>query len=221
MPSGVSKRNPSDSAHEDASAGILSAVTLWMASRNLASSSSSSSTTTSTASPEACPRRFWTQQQLRIHRENVHEGKKGQPKLRCDHCPQEFLKHRALRAHLLDAHCPQGTKPYMCPHPNCGFSFANPSRLRKHERTHEPTDTLASITTVSITQASRSSNAPSLVGLTSSVTLVIRIPSDVPSRTAVGIRNHSSLFDRSNSICKSIILLPNRTEREKKKKKNQ
>ncbi|KAA1066863.1 Strongly-conserved Zn-finger binding protein (TFIIIA) [Puccinia graminis f. sp. tritici] len=109
----------------------------WQAA-TLASSSSSSSTTTSTASPEACPRRFWTQQQLRIHRENVHEGKKGQPKLRCDHCPQEFLKHRALRAHLLDAHCPQGTKPYMCPHPNCGFSFANPSRLRKHERTHEP-----------------------------------------------------------------------------------
>ncbi|EFP89569.2 uncharacterized protein PGTG_15718 [Puccinia graminis f. sp. tritici CRL 75-36-700-3] len=109
----------------------------WQAA-TLASSSSSSTTTTSTASPEACPRRFWTQQQLRIHRENVHEGKKGQPKLRCDHCPQEFLKHRALRAHLLDAHCPQGTKPYMCPHPNCGFSFANPSRLRKHERTHEP-----------------------------------------------------------------------------------
>ncbi|KAA1080370.1 Strongly-conserved Zn-finger binding protein (TFIIIA) [Puccinia graminis f. sp. tritici] len=126
------------SAHEDASAGILSAVTLWMASRNPCliiiiiihhhiygqprSLSPAVLDPTTTEDPSRKRPR----------------GKKGQPKLRCDHCPQEFLKHRALRAHLLDAHCPQGTKPYMCPHPNCGFSFANPSRLRKHERTHEP-----------------------------------------------------------------------------------
>ncbi|WAR55212.1 hypothetical protein PtB15_4B832 [Puccinia triticina] len=96
------------------------------------------STSASAATQEGCPRRFWTQQQLKIHRENVHEGKKGQAKLQCDQCPKEFLKHNALRAHLVEAHCPPGTKSYMCPHPNCGFSFANPSRLRKHERTHDP-----------------------------------------------------------------------------------
>jgi len=97
------------------------------------------STSTSLADPPgACERRFWTQQHLKIHQENVHQGKKGTVKLRCEHCPKEFLKHRALRAHVLEAHCPPGTKPYMCPHPNCGFSFENPSRLRKHQRTHDP-----------------------------------------------------------------------------------
>ncbi|PLW05323.1 hypothetical protein PCANC_03783 [Puccinia coronata f. sp. avenae] len=106
--------------------------------QDTASAPFASSSTSSANPPGACPRRFWTRQHLKIHQENVHQGKKGLVKLRCEHCPREFLKHRALRAHVLEAHCPPGTKPYMCPHPNCGFSFENPSRLRKHERTHDP-----------------------------------------------------------------------------------
>ncbi|KAI7933695.1 hypothetical protein MJO28_017526 [Puccinia striiformis f. sp. tritici] len=91
-----------------------------------------------TQEEEGCQRRFWTHQHLKIHRENVHEGKKGQTKLKCDHCNQEFIKHRALRSHILEIHSPQDSKPYICPHPNCTYSFPTPSKLRKHERTHDP-----------------------------------------------------------------------------------
>ncbi|KAA1074390.1 hypothetical protein PGT21_003638 [Puccinia graminis f. sp. tritici] len=148
-------------------------------------------------------------------------GKEGQPKLRCDHCRRSSSSIAPCGPISSTPIVPKARNHTCVPTPTAASRLPTPLDCANTNAPTSPTDTLASITTVSITQASRSSNAPSLVGLTSSVTLVIRIRSDVPSRTAVGTRNHSSLFDRSNSICKSIILLPNRTEREKKKKTNQ
>lgn len=85
---------------------------------------------------QTCTKRFWTRQHLKVHRESIHEGKKGQPKFICQICDREFLKHHLLRTHHSETHCSPGTKPYICTHSNCKKSFETGSKLRKHEKTH-------------------------------------------------------------------------------------
>ncbi|EGG11366.1 uncharacterized protein MELLADRAFT_76642, partial [Melampsora larici-populina 98AG31] len=83
-----------------------------------------------------CSKRFWTKQHLKVHRESIHEGKKGQAKFICQICDREFLKHHLLRTHHSEIHCSPGTKPYICTHENCKKSFETGSKLKKHEKTH-------------------------------------------------------------------------------------
>ncbi|KAH9824127.1 hypothetical protein DFH28DRAFT_1077908 [Melampsora americana] len=86
---------------------------------------------------QICTKRFWTKQHLKVHRESIHEGKKGQPKFICQICDREFLKHHLLRTHHSEIHCEAGTKPYICTATNCKKSFSTGSKLRKHLKTHQ------------------------------------------------------------------------------------
>ncbi|MBW0500737.1 hypothetical protein O181_040452 [Austropuccinia psidii MF-1] len=89
-------------------------------------------------SAQPCTKRFWTRQHLNVHRQSVHEGKKAQARFECTECHQKFPKHRLLRDHFAASHCPLGTRPFICPTPNCPWSFSTSSQLRLHQRTHDP-----------------------------------------------------------------------------------
>ena len=48
-----------------------------------------------------------------------------------------FTKAHHLRDHVVLAHMPAGTKPYICDHPGCSASFALRNQLKAHEKTHD------------------------------------------------------------------------------------
>jgi general transcription factor IIIA len=57
----------------------------------------------------------------------------------CPECPESFKKDSQLRAHVALAHAPPGTKPFPCPVPACGKSFATAQKLRTHAKVHDAT----------------------------------------------------------------------------------
>ncbi|KAI9449882.1 hypothetical protein F5148DRAFT_1379203 [Russula earlei] len=83
-----------------------------------------------------CPKRFWTAQHLKAHKEVIHHGEKP---FKCadGRCAAAFLKHHQLRAHMASEHAPPGTKPYQCDKVDCAKSFSTNQKLRAHLKVHE------------------------------------------------------------------------------------
>lgn len=57
--------------------------------------------------------------------------------LQCDQCDAAFNKHNKLRDHVSQAHMPEGTKPFICPEPDCGKSYLTGAKLRVHAKSHD------------------------------------------------------------------------------------
>ncbi|WVQ75651.1 hypothetical protein IAR50_005280 [Cryptococcus sp. DSM 104548] len=83
---------------------------------------------------QGCTQSFWTPSKLKRHLE-VH-GKERT--YQCDHCDAMFNKHILLREHVVVAHMPAGTKPFICSHDDCSASFSMKAHLKTHEKTHDP-----------------------------------------------------------------------------------
>ncbi|OCH96521.1 hypothetical protein OBBRIDRAFT_765331 [Obba rivulosa] len=88
-----------------------------------------------TCDEPGCNKRFWTTQHLRVHSE-LHKGEKP---FKCmePSCDAAFPKHHQLRDHFCFAHCPPGTKSYICQHHGCTKSFTTNQKLRAHTKTHD------------------------------------------------------------------------------------
>ncbi|KAJ7483939.1 hypothetical protein B0H11DRAFT_2019562 [Mycena galericulata] len=55
----------------------------------------------------------------------------------CSICGKYFTRPSSLRTHN-NTHT--GATPFQCPHPSCGRTFNVSSNMRRHLRTHPPTD---------------------------------------------------------------------------------
>ena len=96
-----------------------------------------------------CGKRFWTSTHLKRHQE-VHDevpthkvslgglgAEQTSRSRQCEHCEMAFTKAHNLRDHIVLAHMPAGTKPYICDYSGCSASFALRNQLKAHEKTHD------------------------------------------------------------------------------------
>ncbi|ORY31581.1 hypothetical protein BCR39DRAFT_493567 [Naematelia encephala] len=86
-----------------------------------------------TCSRPGCDKKFWTATHLKRH-DQTHDQA---PVYSCKHCEESFTKVHLLRDHVVLAHMPAGTKPYMCTNEGCDSSFSLKSHLKTHMKTHD------------------------------------------------------------------------------------